>query len=104
MAFKLNHLPERTKKTCEGGIKLLLNRNFSVPQAQGLILEAPQKKQQNWFIKKFGSNIHLGNSEEVISAETLRLELRGDTLFDFYSIDDDMSEFVKSSNQNGLKK
>lgn len=56
-----------------------------------LLFEAPQKAQQVWFIKKFGSNVNLGNIQpaEVISVETLRLGLRGDTLFDFYSIDDE---------------
>lgn len=56
-----------------------------------LIFEAPQKEQQVWFIKKFGSNVNLGNiqPEEVIPVETLRLGLRSDTLFDFYSLDDE---------------
>lgn len=56
-----------------------------------LLFEAPQKEQQVWFIKKFGSNVNLGNIDpaEVIPVETLRLGLRSDTLFDFYSIDDD---------------
>lgn len=54
-----------------------------------LIFEAPQKDQQIWFIKKFGPNVNLGNikPDEVISVETLRLGLRGDTLLDFYSLD-----------------
>lgn len=57
---------------------------------ENLLFEAPKKEQQTWFIKKFGSNVNLGNVEpfEVISLETLRLGLRSDTLFDFYSIDD----------------
>ena len=48
--------------------------------------EAPAKKQQAWFIKHFGSNVNLGNiaPEEVISVETLRLGLRGDTLLHFH--------------------
>ncbi|MEX0647553.1 MAG: phosphosulfolactate synthase [Balneolaceae bacterium] len=56
-----------------------------------LLFEAPQKEQQVWFIKKFGSNVNLGNirPSDVISVETLRLGLRSDTLFDFYSIDDE---------------
>jgi len=56
-----------------------------------LIFEAPRKEQQCWFIKKFGTNVNLGNIEpgEVISVETLRLGLRSDTLFDFYNVDDD---------------
>lgn len=58
---------------------------------ENLIFEAPQKEQQVWFIRKFGSNVNLGNVQpsEVIPVETLRLGLRGDTLFDFYSLDDD---------------
>lgn len=61
-----------------------------IPQDK-LIFEAPQKEQQVWFIRKFGSNVNLGNIQpmEVIPVETLRLGLRGDTLFDFYSIDDE---------------
>ncbi len=56
-----------------------------------LIFEAPQKEQQVWLIRKFGSNVNLGNIQpaEVIPVETLRLGLRGDTLLDFYSLDDD---------------
>lgn len=56
-----------------------------------LLFEAPQKDQQTWFIKKFGSNVNLGNIEppEVIPLETLRLGLRSDTLFDFYSVDEE---------------
>ena len=51
-----------------------------------LLFEAPNKAQQTWFIKKFGSNVNLGNipPEEVISVETLRLGLRGDTVLDFH--------------------
>lgn len=57
---------------------------------EDLIFETPQKEQQVWFIKKFGSNVNLGNVQptEVIPVETLRLGLRSDTLFDFYSFDD----------------
>ncbi len=61
---------------------------------EDLIFEAPQKEQQVWFIKKFGSNVNLGNiaPTEVIPLETLRLGLRSDTLFDFYSIGDDVED------------
>jgi phosphosulfolactate synthase len=53
-----------------------------------LIFEAPQKEQQVWFIRKFGSNVNLGNiaPSDVISVETIRLGLRSDTLFDFYNV------------------
>jgi phosphosulfolactate synthase len=53
--------------------------------AEQIIWETPLKAQQVWFIKKFGSNVNLGNiaSNEVIALETLRLGLRGDTFFSF---------------------
>jgi phosphosulfolactate synthase len=52
-----------------------------------VIWEAPNKKQQVWFIKHFGANVNLGNiaSGEVIALETLRTGLRGDTFFQFLS-------------------
>ena len=50
-----------------------------------VIWEAPLKSQQAWFIKHFGANVNLGNiaPNEIISLETLRLGLRGDTFFQF---------------------
>jgi len=52
-----------------------------IPQAQ-LLWEAPQKAQQAWFVRAFGSNVNLGNISlgDVIACETLRLGLRSDTL------------------------
>jgi len=65
-----------------------------------LIFEAPKKEQQVWFIRKFGSNVNLGNIQpmEVISVETIRLGLRSDTLFDFYSLPDDQLEDIYPHN------
>jgi phosphosulfolactate synthase len=67
-----------------------------------LIFEAPKKEQQVWFIRKYGSNVNLGNiqPEEVIPLETLRLGLRSDTLLDFYSLDDssDFDQVIKENN------
>jgi phosphosulfolactate synthase len=50
-----------------------------------IIWEAPNKPQQVFFIKMLGCNVNLGNIApyEVISLETLRLGLRGDTFFQF---------------------
>jgi phosphosulfolactate synthase len=47
-----------------------------------LLFEAPTKAAQAWFVKQFGPTVNLGNipPDEVISLETLRLGLRGDTL------------------------
>jgi phosphosulfolactate synthase len=52
---------------------------------ENVIWEAPLKSQQSWFIKNFGANVNLGNiaPHEIISLETLRLGLRGDTFFQF---------------------
>ncbi len=49
---------------------------------ENLIFEAPEKNQQAWLILAFGSEVNLGNikPEDVISLETLRQGLRGDTL------------------------
>lgn len=51
-----------------------------------LIFEAPNKPQQVWLIRHLGPNVNLGNiaPQEVIPLETLRLGLRGDTLFEFF--------------------
>ena len=50
-----------------------------------IIWEAPQKQQQVWFIKLLNANVNLGNiaPSEVLSVETIRLGLRGDT-FEFF--------------------
>ena len=55
-----------------------------IPQDK-IIWEAPQKAQQVWFIKLYGTNINLGNiaPNEVIPLETLRIGLRGDS-FHFF--------------------
>jgi len=51
-----------------------------------LIFEAPQKSQQAWFIKEYGSDVNLGNIhyDSVIGTETLRLGLRSDTLINIH--------------------
>ncbi len=53
--------------------------------ADDILWEAPLKSQQVWFIKLLGANVNLGNiaPNEVISLETLRRGLRGDTLLSF---------------------
>jgi phosphosulfolactate synthase len=53
--------------------------------SENIIWEAPQKAQQVWFVKLLGSNVNVGNiaPNEVISLETIRLGLRGDT-FDYF--------------------
>jgi phosphosulfolactate synthase len=50
-----------------------------------VIWEAPLKSQQAWFIKHFGANVNVWNvaPNEIISFESLRLGLRGDTFFQF---------------------
>jgi phosphosulfolactate synthase len=50
-----------------------------------VIWETPTKPQQVAFVKMFGANVSLGNiaPTEVISLETIRRGLRGDTFFHF---------------------
>jgi phosphosulfolactate synthase len=52
-----------------------------------LLFEAPNKALQTYLIKRVGPNVNLGNiaSTDVVSLETLRLGLRGDTLEAFTS-------------------
>jgi phosphosulfolactate synthase len=56
---------------------------------ESIIWEAPQKAQQVWFIKLLGANVNLGNiaPNEIISLETIRLGLRGDTFTHFIDMD-----------------
>jgi phosphosulfolactate synthase len=64
---------------------LLINRIIAKVNPNDILWEAPQKNQQVWFIKLFGSDVNLGNigPQEMIPLECLRLGLRGDTFFDF---------------------
>jgi hypothetical protein len=50
-----------------------------------LIFESPLKAQQTYMVRKFGSEVNLGNiaATEVIGLETLRLGLRADTMAAF---------------------
>ncbi|MGG3279235.1 phosphosulfolactate synthase [Paenibacillus solani] len=53
----------------------------TVPDASKLLWEAPLKQQQAMLLRKFGSNVHLGNIQptEVLALETMRRGLRQDT-------------------------
>lgn len=47
-----------------------------------LLFDAPNKHQQVWFMRRFGSEVNLSNiaAHDVLGVETLRLGLRSDTL------------------------
>lgn len=64
---------------------LLIDKILARVPAEKIMWESPQKPQQVWFIKLLGANVNLGNiaPNDVISLETLRLGLRGDTFFHF---------------------
>jgi len=61
----------------EGLVQEILTQ---IPEEK-IIWEAPQKGQQLYFIELVGCNVNLGNiaANEVISLETMRLGLRGDS-------------------------
>ncbi|HEY9124921.1 MAG TPA: phosphosulfolactate synthase, partial [Bacteroidales bacterium] len=65
--------------------KELINDIVKHVNTDNIIWEAPNKPQQVWFIKLLGANVNVGNiaPNEVISLETLRLGLRGDTFFQY---------------------
>jgi phosphosulfolactate synthase len=50
-----------------------------------IMFEAPNKDQQTWFVKKFGTDVNLGNINpwDIIALETIRLGLRSDTFMHF---------------------
>ena len=64
---------------------VLINKILENINADSILWEAPNKSQQVWFVKLLGANVNLGNiaPNEVISLETIRLGLRGDTYFNF---------------------
>jgi len=64
---------------------MLINRIVNKIKIENIIWETPQKSQQVYFLKLFGSNVNVGNIsiDDVIPLETLRLGLRGDTFFTF---------------------
>jgi phosphosulfolactate synthase len=64
---------------------MLINRIVNKIKLENIIWETPQKPQQIYFLKLFGSNVNVGNIayDDVIPLETLRLGLRGDTFFTF---------------------
>lgn len=65
----------------------LINQILEKISGDKILWEAPKKSQQVWFIKLLGPNVNLGNisSDEIISLETLRIGLRGDTFSDYLS-------------------
>lgn len=70
----------------DGSARLDLIRDITeaIPHRK-IIWEAPVKSQQAYFIKLLGANVNLGNIApfDVISLESLRLGLRGDTFYEF---------------------
>lgn len=63
----------------------LVEEIVHVIPVEKLIFEAPQRSQQAWLIRRFGANVNLGNvlPEDVLSVESMRLGLRGDTFWQF---------------------
>lgn len=64
---------------------VLVNKILAKVKSEDILWEAPQKAQQVWFVKLIGPNVNLGNIApfDVISLETLRIGLRGDTFFEY---------------------
>lgn len=65
--------------------KALINGIVKEIDITKILWEAPQKPQQVMFIKLLGANVNLGNisTSDILSLESLRLGLRGDTFFDY---------------------
>jgi phosphosulfolactate synthase len=54
-----------------------------------IIFEAPLKAQQAWLVKKFGTEVNLGNiaPHDILGLETLRLGLRADSMAEFHDVE-----------------
>jgi phosphosulfolactate synthase len=65
-----------------GLIEELLESKVNV---ESLLFEAPTTELQNYFVKRVGTNVNLGNiaTTALIGLETIRLGLRADTLLTF---------------------
>ena len=74
----------------------LISKILDVIPKDSILWEAPQKAQQVWFINQLGANVNLGNIApiEVISLETLRLGVRGDTFFNYLPEDTNVNEVI----------
>lgn len=66
--------------TGSANVEMIEQITSQVP-SDDILWEAPQKAQQVWFVKRLGAHVNLGNiaPTEVISLETIRCGLRGDT-------------------------
>ncbi len=64
-----------------GANKDLVNSIARNVGAENIIWETPTKAQQVWFVKEFGAGVNVGNiaADEILSLETIRNGLRGDT-------------------------
>lgn len=66
----------------DGEVRMgLIDEIVHAVPVERLLFEAPQKEQQVWFLRRFDSEVNLGNiaPRDVLSLETLRLGLRADT-------------------------
>lgn len=64
---------------------VLINKILDNVPKDSILWESPNKSQQVWFVKLLGADVNLGNiaPNEVISLETIRLGLRGDTFLHY---------------------
>jgi 2-phosphosulfolactate phosphatase len=64
----------------------MVGRISEAADPSAVVWEAPQKSQQVWLIRHFGPNVNLANISpaDVISVESLRVGLRGDTVRDYH--------------------
>lgn len=76
-----------TGEVREGLVQEILTQ---IPEEK-IIWEAPQKAQQLYFIELIGCNVNLGNiaPSEVLSLESMRIGLRGDTFHLFLKKEND---------------
>ena len=80
----------------------LISKILDVIPKDSILWEAPQKAQQVWFINQLGANVNLGNiaPHEVISLETLRIGVRGDTFFNYLPKGINVNKVIAKTKKN----
>ncbi len=84
----------------------LVNKILNKVPKDKILWETPLKSQQVWFIKQLGHDVNLGNisPHELISVETIRVGLRGDTFFQYLPEDYQKMKLSKPTSKKFFKK
>lgn len=102
MNFKLNGIPDRTKKTRDYGITMVMDKGLSIRQAEDLIESAGEQVD---FVKLgFGTSAFASNVKEKVKLyqdNNIRVYLGG-TLFEAFYVRGQMDDYRKYADKLGV--